>query len=186
MRHSFALSLALTLALPLLSATRSASAAEPTTILQAIGEKEPLVISWVDTADNKVGLDGDFADTIADLLADVVYVFRADDDPQTFDQVLLGKLEGGQFKTVVPVLQMIRSSSNKFFIFHGRSVGTESTLIIDGSLFIFTSDPTSGLATMTMHLIHKNGEMTSTYVEQDVKLQGSSTPTPAPIPTPRG
>lgn len=179
MRTCFRLALPLFLILPLPSTVRGAEnpPPEPKILAQAVGETEPLTITWVDTTDGKVGLDSDLAETVRDLLSDAQYVF-------TDQGVILAKPKDGKLTPILPVLNQIHTQDNRVFILHVRSQGEENQLIIDGSTYFSTQDPTRGVVTLTMHILTKSGELASTYVEQRLTVQGNSTPAPAPAPDP--
>jgi hypothetical protein len=165
------------LVLPLLGISLKANAAEPQVLARATGEAEPFALTWVDTTDGKLGLDDDFAQTVVDMLGDAQYLF-------TDQGVLLAKPKDGQLTTILPVLNQVHTQSNRSFFLHVRSLREDNQLIIDGSAYISSQDPTQGFVTLTMHILGKDGELASTYVEQALKVQPNSAPAPQPTPEP--
>jgi hypothetical protein len=164
------LTLALAAALPLVAGVRPAAAAEITPIAQAVGEAEPFVISWVDTADGKVGID---AARITAAFSSVRYIFTDQ------GQLLLGQMQGQELKLVLPAAHMLKNEKNTYFLAHVRSA--DKTLFLDGSAVRYASDPTKGYAEWTLLTVGKDGSTVSTHIEQELAFQsGSSNPTPPP------
>jgi hypothetical protein len=100
MRTLSMLGAAFALALPLLGASRPAAATDVKPIAQAVGNKDPFVITWEDTADGKLDFADDVRGVIHDLFASVQYVLTDS------GQLLLVQKDGSKvvlrFQTVQP------------------------------------------------------------------------------------
>jgi hypothetical protein len=150
---------ALVLALPL-AAARPAMAAEVKAIAQAVGDKDPFVLSWADTADGKVALDDEMGEIVYDLFAGAQYILTDD------GQLLLGHLKGTDLTLFLPQAAQVHNEAKTYFIVHVRN--KERTVFLDGRIARSTEDPTKGYAEFTLLLIDSQGESTSTHIEQEL------------------
>lgn len=180
MKHLRVLGLAMAFALPVVVAPRPAAAASVNAVVQAVGESDPFVFSWVDGTDGKLSVNNQIASQIHDMFANARYLVTDQ------GQLILGQLQGQELKTIVPPTAVAKNQANTFFISHIRS--QDKTLFLDGTIDRFTSDPTKGFAQFNLTLVAKDGSTISTLVQQMLAFP-SSTPAPqqdppAPLPFP--
>ena len=152
--------LALALSLPLLAAARPSAAAGVNAIAQAVGDNDPLTISWADSADGKISLDDNMSAQVHGLFAGAQYILTDD------GRLLLGHLKGSDLTLIVPQAAQIHNDKNTFFVTHVRS--QDRALFLDGSITRFSDQPNKGYAEFTLLLVGKQGDTVSTHIEQDL------------------
>jgi hypothetical protein len=158
------------LALPLLSAPLRASAANVNVIAQAAGDPDPFTLSWVDSADGKVGLDDKMAGQIHDIFAGVQYIFTDN------NQLLLGQAKGSDLSLILPAANQIHNSKNTDFVVHLRS--KDGKIFLDGEVLRFTDNPAKGYAQFTLLLLDSSGASASTLVEQPLAFPTGTSSAP--------
>jgi hypothetical protein len=160
MKQLSMLSVAMTFALPLLWGAPPAAAAELKVIAQAVGENDPLIISWVDTADGKLRIDDQLSGLTHVAFAGIQYILTED------GRLLLGRVKGDTLEQTMPTAAQIHNQKNTLFIVHVRS--KDRTFFLDGSVNRFQSDPSKGYAELTVLMVAPNGDTVSTHIEQDL------------------
>jgi len=157
---------AFALALPLLSASRPAAAADVKAIAVAVGDSDPFAMSWVDTADGKLDLDDSMAGQIHDLFAGVQYILTDS------GQLLLAQGSGSNVNLIVPAANQVHNSKNTDFVVHVRS--KDARLFLDGEIVRYSSDPSKGFASFTLLLLDGKGGSVSTLIDQDLSFASST------------
>jgi hypothetical protein len=165
--------LALTLALPLLAAGRPAAAAQQVTaVAQAAGEKDPFTLSWLDDAQGKTTkTDQATSKKIHDVFAGAQYIITDQ------NQLIVGQGNGSNLQVVLAANAVDVSNGKGYYVVHQRGQG----LFLDGTVYRFGDDPTSGIARLTLVLIDQQGNSASTYIEQ-LLTWASSNPGPGSNP----
>jgi hypothetical protein len=158
------LGLAIALALPAVVAPRPAAAATVNAVARAIGEEDPFVFTWVDSSDGKLSVSQEIAGQIYDMVANAQYVITDN------GQLLLAQLQGQELKTVVPPLTVAKNQENTFFITHMRS--PDKTILVDGTIDRYKSDPSKGFAQFTLTLFARDGSSSTTLVQQLLTFPG--------------
>jgi hypothetical protein len=178
--------LAFSLAMPLLSlappghAAPPAPAAQPSSqpttqpkvLKQAVGESDPFVITFVDSADGKLSTDSKFASQIHDLFADTAWLFLDD------GSLVIGQKNGDKLDSLFNPA-MLNNDKNTYFLFHLR---TNAGLFLDGTVNVSSKDPTQAFAEMTLLMMGDKGASATSHIEQVLTVQGQ----PAPQTQPSG
>jgi hypothetical protein len=156
---------AFALALPLLGASRPAAATDVKPIAQAVGEKDPYVITWEDTADGKLDFADDLRAVIHDLFASVQYVLTDS------GQLLLVQTDGSKQIQILPAAYQIHNDKMTDFIVHLR---TQDGQFLDGEIVRYHDDPSKGYANFTWLILLKNGGSLSTLIDQSLDFSSST------------
>jgi hypothetical protein len=180
MKQLSMLSVAMTLALPLLCGARPATAADLKVIAQAVGENDPLTVSWLDNADGSLVISDLLSGVIHDLFAGIQYVLTED------GQLLLRRLKGNEVSLILPAAAQVHNQKKTLFLIHMRS--KDRTRFLDGSVNRFESNPSKGYAEFTLLEVLENGITASTHIEQDLVFANSGPDLDvksggAPVPT---
>ncbi len=152
--------LSLSLSLPLLAAVRPAAAAgtqQVTAVAQAAGEKDPFTLSWLDDAQGKTTkTDQTTSKKIHDIFAGLQYIITDQ------NQLILGQASGSNLQVVLAANALDVSSGKGYYVIHMRGQG----IFLDGTVYRFGDDPSSGIARLTLVLVDAQGNSASTYIEQ--------------------
>src|SRR5687768_8610180 len=114
MKRWFLSTAALVLALPL-AAARPAMAAEVKVVAQAVGDKDPFVISWADTVDGRSAIDDEMGEIVSALFAGAQYILTDN------GQLLLGHLKGADLTLFMPQAAQVHNEAQTYFVVHVRN-----------------------------------------------------------------
>src|SRR5258708_7574176 len=166
----FALPLAA--ALPLVAARPAHAAASANVVAQAVGDKDPFALSWLDDAKGNTKIDPTMSGKIHDAFANVQYLITDQGD------LLIGQMSGSTLTPVLPAGHAVDALNGKgYYIVHMRS----QTTFLDGTVIRFGDQPDQGLARLTLTLQDGKGNSASTYIEQALTW-ASAQPSPGPTP----
>jgi hypothetical protein len=164
--------------LPLVAARPAHAAAQVNVVAQAVGDKDPFALSWLDDTNGNTKTDQTMSQKIHDTFANVQYVIT------DTHQLLLAQGTGGNLKTILPPVNALDVSNGQGdYVVHLRAQST----FLDGVVYQFSDEPGQGLARLTLTLLDSKGNSASTYIEQGLTFATSQpSPTPQPTPNPFG
>jgi hypothetical protein len=172
MQRFFLLGAALLFA-SLIVGSQSAAAAPPSSstpppapklVAEAIGEMAPFAVGWLDAADGTMGADDALAGQIQGLFGGAHYRF------QDNSQIVIGQVQNSQFYPLFTVSERHDDKGSRY-VFHLVAKSGKSIELLDGSISRDPQDPTKGLAILTLHLFSDQGDIGTTYMEQNLQFQ---------------
>jgi len=157
------LALAVCAVTPLFAAPRPAAAAGVNAIVQAVGDTDPFVFCWTDSAKGQIGTDKATGQKLYGALAGATYLVT---DQLQF---VIGKANGNEITAVLTPGAAAKNSNNTYFLIHGRS--QDGKTVVDGTFFSFSDDPSKGLAYVTVVMQDGQGNAITAHIEQSLSFR---------------
>jgi hypothetical protein len=153
--------LALTLGLPLAGWAQGAPG--ETVVAQAVGDQQPGVVAFYDSADGKTsGLDNSMSQKVASALAGAQYMLT----DAGHLVVMPAHASGSSAQPVLPVANDVDVSGNQgtYYMVHSRT----SSGFLDGAVSRDLQNPSASYVILDLVLFDQQGDSESIHIEQNL------------------